>query len=107
MSKRKKEMKKRLLSVLLILAAIASCISQNEKSLCSIHSSCMVVDDLGNSYVVWTGWQPSISSNYEIYWVRVDASGNPGEVEKISTRLDIKQDINSSQNIGSADAYFR
>ncbi len=43
------------------------------------------IDVLGNSYVIWRGWD---GSDWEIYWVKVDASGVPGTVEMISTHTD-------------------
>ncbi|MBU7032361.1 MAG: hypothetical protein HXS53_07500, partial [Theionarchaea archaeon] len=43
------------------------------------------VDGTRNSYIVWMG---DDGNNSEIYWVRIDASGNPGAVQKISTHPD-------------------
>ncbi|MBU7018601.1 MAG: hypothetical protein HXS44_13915 [Theionarchaea archaeon] len=43
------------------------------------------VDSSGNSYVVWRGYD---GYDNEIYWVRVDAAGTPGVVQKISTHPD-------------------
>jgi hypothetical protein len=43
------------------------------------------VDASGNSYVTWRGRG---SGNQNIYWVKVDASGTPGTVQKISTHTD-------------------
>ncbi len=45
----------------------------------------IAVDTEGNSYVTWEG---SGGNDVEIYWVRIDASGMPGAVEKISTHPD-------------------
>ena len=45
----------------------------------------IAVDGSGNSYVVWYG---SDGNDKEIYWVKVDASGTPGTVHKISTHPD-------------------
>jgi len=43
------------------------------------------VDSSGNSYVTWYGHD---GLDYEIYWVKVDAAGTPGTVQKISTHAD-------------------
>jgi hypothetical protein len=43
------------------------------------------VDDAGNSYIVWRGFD---SSDFEIYWVKIDADGVPGDVEKVSIHKD-------------------
>ncbi|MBU7018201.1 MAG: hypothetical protein HXS44_11890 [Theionarchaea archaeon] len=43
------------------------------------------VDGNGNSYVVWRGFD---SSDFEIYWVKMDTSGIPGNVEKVSLHRD-------------------
>ena len=43
------------------------------------------IDDSQNAYVVWGGKDGNDS---EIYWVKIDASGNPGTVQKISTHPD-------------------
>ena len=52
----------------------------------------LAVDASGNSYVVWYGCDgedcPYESGDLEIYWTRVDASGVPGTVQKISTHPD-------------------
>ena len=51
----------------------------------------IAVDAQGNSYVVWEGFDKyNDSGRYEedIYWVRVDAEGLPGDVLKISTHPD-------------------
>jgi hypothetical protein len=45
----------------------------------------MAVDPLGNTYVVWQG---SDRNDKEIYWVRVDAEGTPGQVQKVSIHPD-------------------
>jgi hypothetical protein len=42
----------------------------------------MAGDPLGNTCVVWQGYD---GNDEEIYWVRVDAEGTPGQVQKIST----------------------
>ena len=48
------------------------------------------IDDSQNAYVVWEG---NDGNDSEIYWVKIDASGNPGIVQKISTHPDnIDQD---------------
>jgi hypothetical protein len=43
------------------------------------------VDDIGNSYVVWYGG--SSSRGGDIYWVKVDNTGTPGIVQKISNNI--------------------
>ena len=43
------------------------------------------VDGSGNSYIVWRGFD---SSDYEIYWVKIDTAGVPGDVEKVSLHKD-------------------
>ncbi|MBU7027168.1 MAG: hypothetical protein HXS48_09505 [Theionarchaea archaeon] len=45
----------------------------------------IAVDPSGNSYVTWYGWD---GHDKEIYWVKVDSSGVPGTVLKISTHED-------------------
>ena len=45
----------------------------------------MAVDSVGNTYVVWQGYD---GNDQEIYWVKVDASGEPGTVQKVSTHPD-------------------
>ncbi|MBU7045543.1 MAG: thrombospondin type 3 repeat-containing protein [Theionarchaea archaeon] len=45
----------------------------------------IVIDGQGNSYVVYQGLDGYDS---EIYWVKVDAQGTPGGVQKISTHPD-------------------
>ena len=45
------------------------------------HDPKIAVDSGGNSYVVWYG---SDGNDYEIYWVKIDSSGVPGTVQKIS-----------------------
>ena len=45
----------------------------------------MAVDAVGNTYVVWQG---SDGNDREVYWVKVDASGEPGTVLKVSTHPD-------------------
>ncbi|MBU7048309.1 MAG: hypothetical protein HXS54_17900 [Theionarchaea archaeon] len=45
----------------------------------------IAADSSGNSYVVWYGRD---STDNEIYWVKVDAAGTPGVVQKISTHAD-------------------
>jgi hypothetical protein len=45
----------------------------------------ITIDPSGNSYVVWKGFD---GSDYEIYWVKVDSTGIPGTVQKISTHPD-------------------
>jgi hypothetical protein len=45
----------------------------------------IAVDTLGNSSITWCG---SDGNDREVYWVRVDASGTPGTVQKISTHQD-------------------
>jgi hypothetical protein len=45
----------------------------------------IAVDSSGNSYVTWDGWD---GTDDEIYWVKVDSSGTPGTVQKISTHPD-------------------
>ena len=42
----------------------------------------MAGDAEGNTYVVWQG---SDGNDNEVYWVKVDAEGTPGQVQKIST----------------------
>ena len=42
-------------------------------------------DHLGNSYVSWTGYD---GNDHEIYWVKIDSTGIPGTVQKISTHPD-------------------
>jgi hypothetical protein len=42
----------------------------------------IAADYCGNSYVTWQGWD---GNDWEIYWVKVDSSGTPGTVQKIST----------------------
>jgi hypothetical protein len=41
----------------------------------------IAVDTAGNSYVVWSG---SDGNDYDIYWVKIDAEGNPGTIQNIS-----------------------
>ena len=41
----------------------------------------IAVDAQGNSYVVWDGWSGIAD---DIYWVKIDATGMPGTVKKIS-----------------------
>jgi len=51
----------------------------------------IAVDGLGTSYVVWEGfdrYNDSDTFEKDIYWVKVDAEGVPGEVMKISTHPD-------------------
>ena len=48
-------------------------------------SPCIKVDTAGNSYVTWYGFD---GNDYEIYWVKVDSTGIPGTVQKISTHPD-------------------
>ncbi len=43
----------------------------------------IAVDARGNSFVVWSGLN---ENNYDIYWIRIDASGAPGEAQKTSTQ---------------------
>jgi hypothetical protein len=45
----------------------------------------IAADPSGNSYVVWYGWD---GSDNEIYWVKVDAAGTLGTVQKVSTHAD-------------------
>jgi hypothetical protein len=45
----------------------------------------MAVDATGNTYVVWQGYD---GNDEEIYWVRVDAEGTPGQVQKVSIHPD-------------------
>ncbi|MBU7012114.1 MAG: hypothetical protein HXS46_15625 [Theionarchaea archaeon] len=45
----------------------------------------IAVDAPGNSYVVWQGYD---GIDNEIYWVKIDATGSQGGVQKISTHLD-------------------
>ncbi len=39
----------------------------------------------GNSFIVWNGFD---GNDWEIYWVKMDAAGIPGSVEKISIHRD-------------------
>ncbi len=52
----------------------------------------IAVDSSGNSYVVWWGCDgedcPFGLGDLEIYWVKIDATGVPGTVQKISTHPD-------------------
>lgn len=45
----------------------------------------IAVDLEGNSYVTWEGHD---GNDREVYWVKIDASGTPGTVQKISTHPD-------------------
>lgn len=45
----------------------------------------IAVDQEGNSYVVWYGYD---GNDQEIYWVSIDSAGAPGEVAKVSTHVD-------------------
>jgi hypothetical protein len=45
----------------------------------------IAVDSSGNSYIVWKGFD---GNDYEIYWVKVDSTGTPGTVQKVSTHAD-------------------
>jgi hypothetical protein len=45
----------------------------------------IAIDPLGNSYVILGGHD---GNDWEIYWVRIDSSGIPGTVQKISTHED-------------------
>ena len=88
MLEKESRMDKEVVIILLIFSVTALCIFPYEEALCSIDSPQMVMDERGNIYVVWTGWQESVSNNGNIYWMRVDASGNPGAVKMISTHPD-------------------
>jgi len=48
-------------------------------------NSQIAVDAVGNSYVVWSGYG---GPDQDIYWVKIDASNNPGNVQVISTHRD-------------------
>jgi hypothetical protein len=50
-----------------------------------VYNPQIAVDSLGNSYVVWDGYD---GIDEEIYWVRVDSYGEQGRVMKISTHSD-------------------
>ncbi len=41
----------------------------------------IAVDGAGNSYVVWEGYD---GSGYEIYWVKIDTTGEQGQIQEIS-----------------------
>jgi hypothetical protein len=56
----------------------------------------IVVDPQGTSYVVWRG---SDGHDSEIYWVKIDAEGVPGEVKKISTHPDNIENDNENARI--------
>jgi hypothetical protein len=45
----------------------------------------IAVDDKGNSYVVWEGFD---GNDYEIYWVTITAGNTPGIVKKVSNHTD-------------------
>ena len=45
----------------------------------------IAVDTIGNSYVVWYGYG---GGNKEIYWLKIDSTGTPGTVEKVSNHPD-------------------
>ena len=45
----------------------------------------IATDCCGNSYVVWHGYD---GTDWEIYWVKIGASGTPGTVQKISMHTD-------------------
>ena len=45
----------------------------------------ITIDGSGNSYVTWQGFD---GNDEEIYWVRIDSSGTPGTVQKISVHPD-------------------
>ena len=45
----------------------------------------IAVDASGNSYITWYGFD---GTDYEIYWVKVDAAGVAGTVQKVSTHPD-------------------
>jgi len=52
----------------------------------------IAADYHGNSYVTWYGWD---GNDWEIYWVKVDSSCEPGDAVKISTHDD---NINNNES---------
>jgi hypothetical protein len=44
----------------------------------------LTVDASGNSYIVWSGMN---EESYDIYWAKINASGNERTIQKISTYL--------------------
>lgn len=49
----------------------------------------LAVDASGNSHVVWSGKD---ETSYNIYWVRIDSSGNMGSIQRVSAYLDSEHD---------------
>jgi hypothetical protein len=45
----------------------------------------IAADCCGNTYIAWEGYD---GNDWEIYWAKIDASGTPGTVQKISTHAD-------------------
>jgi len=45
----------------------------------------IAVDIAGNSYITWQGFD---GNDQEIYWVKIDSAGRPGQVQKISNHPD-------------------
>jgi hypothetical protein len=64
-------------------AVIISTHEENTK--CSNRDAQIAVDAAGNSYITWQGYD---GNDQEIYWVKIDAEGVPGQVQKVSIHPD-------------------
>lgn len=51
---------------------------------------CIVVDASGNSYVTWSSYNREIAEQFDqrIYWIKIDAEGNLGRVQKVPSHPD-------------------
>ena len=66
--------------------APVSKISTHPDSIAHNDFGCRIaVDNAGNSYVAWVGFD---GTDREIYWVKVNAAGVPGTVQKVSIHPD-------------------
>jgi hypothetical protein len=62
----------------------------------------IAVDSQGTSYVVWEGHEKDDTDdvrNYDIFWVKTDAEGIPGEVQKISAYLGKERNLHHNPRI--------
>jgi hypothetical protein len=57
----------------------------------------LVIDDFGNSYVTWQG---SDGNDKEVYWVKINAEGIPGQAQKISIHPDNRDTDDWQPQIG-------